>query len=284
MMQHDKTFILSDGRALGYAEYGDLTGCPVFYFHGFPGSRLQAGDFHESAHANRCRFFGIDRPGMGRSTMQQPHTLLSWTRDIAAFADSLEIEKFSIIAHSGGAPFALACGYALPERVSQITLVSGMPPVTLPEAIEGMPRGMRRINVLVRNVPGFSLLLMQLQQHVLLKPAMFERLTQQLPAVDGEVFKANQGLLNATQEAFRQGVTGAAYEFRLITQAWGFKLEDVETPVSVRQGGLDPQLPIASARFFAARLPHATLNLFENDAHLSTLYDHIDEILEGAVS
>lgn len=275
---------LSDGRQLGYAEYGDSAGHPVFYFHGFPGSRLQAGDFHESAYAKRCRFFGVDRPGMGISSFKQQHTLLSWANDIVELADNLGIKKFSIVAHSGGAPFALACGYALPEHVSHIALVSGMPPVTIPEAIKDMPMGYRIINVLVRNVPGVAWLLMQLQKHMLLKPAMFERLIQQLPAVDGEVFKANQGLLIASKEAFRQGVTGAADEFKLLAKAWGFKLENIHTPVSIWQGELDPQVPVSSARFFTSRLPHANLRVMKNEAHLSTLYNHAEEIFESIKS
>ena len=36
----DQTIKLKDGRTLGYAEYGAPEGKPVFYFHGFPGSRL----------------------------------------------------------------------------------------------------------------------------------------------------------------------------------------------------------------------------------------------------
>lgn len=38
----NETLWLRDGRLLGYAEYGDLDGKPVFFFHGWPGSRLQA--------------------------------------------------------------------------------------------------------------------------------------------------------------------------------------------------------------------------------------------------
>ena len=34
---------LTDGRALGFAEYGDPKGWPVMYFHGWPSSRLEAG-------------------------------------------------------------------------------------------------------------------------------------------------------------------------------------------------------------------------------------------------
>ncbi len=283
MMQDTIKFILADGRELSYSEYGLPTGYPVFYCHGFPGSRLQAGDFHEPAYAKHCRFFGIDRPGMGRSTFHKQHTLLSWANDIKELADGLGIETFSVIAHSGGAPFALALGYALPERISHIALVSGMVPTTLPEAVVDMPRGYRMLNILVRNVPGFSRLLMQLQKHVLLKPAMFERLIQQLPAVDREVFKENSGLLLASKEAFYQNITGATYEFRLIMKKWGFNLDEVHTPVSIWQGGLDPQLPASCARFFASCLPNTSLRLMEHDAHQSTLYNHIEEIFEVAM-
>jgi hypothetical protein len=36
-----QTVELHDGRALGFAEYGDPDGKPVFHFHGHPGSRLE---------------------------------------------------------------------------------------------------------------------------------------------------------------------------------------------------------------------------------------------------
>ena len=38
----DNVLRLRDGRLLGYAEYGDPDGKPLFYFHGSPGSRLAA--------------------------------------------------------------------------------------------------------------------------------------------------------------------------------------------------------------------------------------------------
>src|SRR5256885_11275879 len=34
------TLELDDGRALGYAEYGQSDGTPIVYLHGMPGSRL----------------------------------------------------------------------------------------------------------------------------------------------------------------------------------------------------------------------------------------------------
>ena len=37
----DKVIRLSDGRALGYAEYGSPLGEPVIYCHGAPSSRVE---------------------------------------------------------------------------------------------------------------------------------------------------------------------------------------------------------------------------------------------------
>jgi pimeloyl-ACP methyl ester carboxylesterase len=69
---------LKDGRQLGFAEYGDQDGQPIFYFHGLPGSRLEAGHLHEIAVANNYRLIGLDRPGMGLSSIEPKRSILSW--------------------------------------------------------------------------------------------------------------------------------------------------------------------------------------------------------------
>src|SRR5215216_3342352 len=97
---HDLTITLKDGRKLGYAEYGCPTGIAIFYFHGLPGSRLEAGHLNEIAIANKYRLIGMDRPGMGLSSIDKKRTILSWAKDVAEFADCLKIEKFSVIGHS----------------------------------------------------------------------------------------------------------------------------------------------------------------------------------------
>src|SRR3990167_4594035 len=133
----DNTIILPDGRLLGFAEYGDPSGAPILYFHGFPGSRLEAQRFHERALAHHYRLIGIDRPGMGLSSIDKQRTFISWAADVAHFADSLGIEKFSIVGHSGGAPFIAACAYAIPHRINGIAIVSGMGPLEKPESNRG---------------------------------------------------------------------------------------------------------------------------------------------------
>ena len=231
-----------------------------------------------------CRLIGIDRPGQGLSSPNKEQTLLSWTDDIREFSDHLKLDKFSIIAHSGGLPFALVCAHTIPERISHVALVSGMPPTTMPEASIGMPLGLRIVNVLARNVPGFSWLLMQMQRKILLKPALFKKVLQQIPEPDRAICQDStqmSKMIQALQEAFKQGVDGAAREFRLILKEWGFNMENIHTPISIWQGKLDKQVLVSHAEIYKRKLPNATLHLLDDEAHVSILYNHIDEILEN---
>jgi pimeloyl-ACP methyl ester carboxylesterase len=105
----NNVFRLRDGRALGYAEYGDPGGTPVFFFHGSPGSRLQRHPDASIASELGTRIITIDRPGYGLSDFQPERTLLDWPADVAQLADALHIERFAAIGLSGGGPYLLAC-------------------------------------------------------------------------------------------------------------------------------------------------------------------------------
>ena len=63
----DQTIKLADGRALGYAEFGNPSGVPVFFFHGFPASRLEGIVLDATARAVGARLIAPDRPGFGIS-------------------------------------------------------------------------------------------------------------------------------------------------------------------------------------------------------------------------
>lgn len=65
--REDLTIRLRDGRKLGYAEYGDPNGRPVFHFHGYPGSRLEGRTATKITNFAGVRLIATDRPGMGLS-------------------------------------------------------------------------------------------------------------------------------------------------------------------------------------------------------------------------
>ena len=103
------TIELSDGRDLGYAIYGNPNGHPIFYFHGFPGSRIEGKMFDQRLKDSPFALYAFDRPGMGNSSPHNNRSLLTWADDIIQFADNLKIDKFTVLGISGGGPYALAC-------------------------------------------------------------------------------------------------------------------------------------------------------------------------------
>lgn len=284
MVLNNLNMKLSDGRTLGFSECGDPNGYPVFFFHGTPGSRLQAVDFHDAASTKHCRFFGIDRSGMGISSLNPRHTLLSWADDIRQLANHLNIDKFSIIAHSGGAPFAMACAYAIPERIANVAIVSGLAPTTLSKANIDLKLGLRIVNILMRNIPGIAWIFMQLHRSMLSHPNFFKRTLQQLPKPDRLLLNTPEqfnAMMVAQTETFRQGAQGAAHEFWIILNSWPFDLSQITCPVSIFQGKLDSHVPLSFAELYKTLLPNASLYLFDHEAHLSMLYNRVDEILES---
>src|SRR3954452_15297076 len=57
------TLELDDGRALGYAEYGQPDGAPIVYLHGMPGSRLDPAALDEEYRQLGARVVALERPG-----------------------------------------------------------------------------------------------------------------------------------------------------------------------------------------------------------------------------
>lgn len=78
--RHKQTVTLSDGRTLGYAEFGSLKedDTTVLAFHGWPGPRLESAVFHSAASELNVRIIGIDRPGISLSSPQPQRKLLNW--------------------------------------------------------------------------------------------------------------------------------------------------------------------------------------------------------------
>jgi pimeloyl-ACP methyl ester carboxylesterase len=130
---------LRDGRRLAYCEYGAAGGVPVFFFHGWPGSRLDFAPNHESAASAGVRVVSVDRPGIGGSDPQPDRQVLDWPTDLGALADALELTRFAVLGFSFGGPYARACAYALPDRVITAGLVSCLGPIDDPAAKRVMP-------------------------------------------------------------------------------------------------------------------------------------------------
>ena len=129
---------MRDGRKLEVQEYGDRAGHPAFFFHGLIGSHHQASYVCEQAQREGLRILAPNRPGVGRSEFVVRRSPLDAVSDVEDVAEALGLEEFSLIGISGGAPYALAAFSRLGQRVPTVTLISGMGPMHLAGALQGM--------------------------------------------------------------------------------------------------------------------------------------------------
>ena len=274
-------FELEDGRTLAFAECGAPAGKPVFFFQGTPSTRLLHPDGALSARMG-ARVITIDRPGFGRSSFCPGRALLDWPDDVLALADHLGIDRFAVAGISGGGPYAAACAYRIPDRLTGAAILGGFGPVYLAEMTGGMPRERLLAIWLVRYAPWLLRPLFWLFRHPGRNPErFFDRYTAHNPPAD-RVFldrpDVRARMIDNYCEAARQGVRGFAWEVLIVTRPWGFRLEDIRVPVHIWHGDRDTSTPLAMARAMAQAIPHSRLTILPGEGHL-LLFGHWESIL-----
>lgn len=226
---------LPDGRGVAVEEFGDRSGPPVLYFHGWPACRLEAGLIPELP----VRLLALDQPGYGRSTPQPGRTLLDWPKDVAFVADRLGLGRIKIVGLSGGGPYAAACAYALGDRVEAIALVSPVPPsqgVASREPGIGHLFRLGRHPRLARRL--FSLVRPLLRQRIITPRTVVGR---GLPEADRAILTPATlaGLGRVWREGFGRGIQGALSDAEIYAQDWGVPLGAIRTRTSIWFGGQD---------------------------------------------
>jgi len=279
-----ETVELSDGRSLSFASFGDPAGRPVFYFHGFPGSRFEPQLNHEAYLKAGIRLLALDRPGIGQSTRKNKRKLLDWPDDVVEVAKILNLEKFSVLGVSGGGPYALACARAIPGYLDKVTVACGLGPMDAPNATSGMMLSNRILFSYGRFFPPLlRLSIFLMVRQLSSKPVKgFEKFVEGLPEPDRLVLSganAQELVLASAVEGVHQGSRPLLEEIGIYSKFWGFELSDLNVPVSLFQGEVDIDVPASMARYQAELIPNCELNLYPTDGHFSLLVNRIDEII-----
>lgn len=277
---------LLDGRTLGYAEYGSSNGVPILFFHGLPGSRLEAEKLHQAAIKMNVWLIGLDRPGMGLSSIQKNRAILSWAEDIAEFSAVFNLKTFSIMGHSGGAPYVAACAYRIPEKIHKAVIVSGIAPLTYKDAISSLQKTQKIMFWMIKYCPIVLKWMMRSSLKALQKPDHLKKMLKQLPNADKKIFENTyyqDSMVQSLKEAFRQNVDGVVNDFKLLAKPWGFNLEEIQCPLTIWQGGKDQQAPVKHSEIYAQHIAQANHVLLEEEGHISILHNYGEKILASAL-
>ena len=181
----------------------------------------------------------------------------TWRRQLK----TLGLTRFSVIGGSGGGPYALACAYELPGRVTRAGLISGVGPYDAP----GATRGMRWQNRLgfqfgARFPPTHAGFIMSSMERQLRRDPerTLNAIARAMSPADAEIARrpeVHEVLAAEIAEAFRQGSRGAARDVVLLGRSWGFHLDAIKPVVLLWQGEDDVLVPPAMGRHLATQIP-----------------------------
>ena len=269
---------MDDGRRLGFAEFGQARGRAVVWLHGTPGARRQIpNEARMAAHELDVRLIGLDRPGVGDSTPHLYHSVLGFADDLAVLMDHLDTDHFALIGLSGGGPYVLASGYAMPERVMAGAVLGGVAPTHGDDAPAGGLMGqIAPLGPLVSllRVPlsiGLTALVWTLRP--VASPAL-DIYAHFSPEGDRRVFarpEIKAMLLDDLLRGSRTGLSAPIFDTVLFSRPWGFSVRDVEVPIRWWHGDADHIVPLADGRHVVALLPDAELYERPGESHLGSL-------------
>ena len=280
---NNHTIKLRDGRLFGYAVFGDPNGKPLFYFHGWPTSRLQAQVTDASAKKLKIRIISVDRPGYGLSDFKKNRTLLDWPDDVVELADQLKINKFAVMGVSGGGPYAAACAYKIPKRLTKVEIIVGLAPTYIPGLLDGMSWVFRvgwesypRFPIARTIGAWLNFFYARYSPGLGLNRFLFGAKTDRKLYSDPKIRKIAK---ENYKEAFRQGYKGAELDLKLYTSDWGFKLKDIKVKVWLFYGEDDKNVSLEMGKYYASQIPNNKLTIYQREGHLISR-THVKEILK----
>lgn len=274
-----------DGARIALSEYGDPGGAPVFFCHGWPSSRTMAELADDAARDLGVRIISPDRPGIRDSEFRADRKLIDWPPLLNKIAEQLGIERFRILAISGGAPYAYAVGWMMPERVEKIAVVSGAPPLDELEELDGLLPIHRRMLRLRSSQPGLLRALFHIARpFVAMRMPIRVRplLLKFLQPCDANVLRESRAFdvcFESARQAWRSSALGVMTDAEIYATPWGFRLEEVQVPVALWHGTKDRTFAARLAENVAARLPNCEFHLIEGAGHYSLPIRYIHEIM-----
>ncbi|MBG6067239.1 alpha/beta fold hydrolase [Micromonospora ureilytica] len=273
-----RTVTTPDGRHLAVETSGAPDGPAVFLLHGTPGSRSGPRPRGIVVYRLGVHLVCYDRPGYGDSDRHEGRRVADAAADVAAIADDLGIDRFSVVGRSGGGPHALACAALLPDRVTRAAVLVGLAPAGAPDL--DWYAGMAESNVEDYGQADEDLAELTLNLKVRADEArrdpmtLLDFLRPQLPDEDIRVVDdvaIRRLLTDMYSEAVRHGPEGWIDDVLAIRRGWGFDLGAIRAEVRLWHGEQDRFSPVEHSHWLAARIPRAEVQVQPGAAHFGAV-------------
>jgi len=189
---------------------------------------------------------------------------------IEELCEILSIDKFFIMAHSAGAPYALACALKIPERLQgTIYLVCPWVSTTIANNFKWL-RFVPTPIMKLTNTAGISLQqVLHGRQPYSTKP-LHQRNSGALASPMSSLEKKQQLGLAILKASFAENLSGANNDLLMCFErrhSFGFSYTDVNHPVRVFHGTKDERIPVSAVKWMEDNMPNCRLSLIEGGKH-----------------
>jgi pimeloyl-ACP methyl ester carboxylesterase len=268
-----------DGRDLAVEDPGPESGFPVILHNG-AGSRHLFPPAVAEGQSLGFRLIGYDRPGCGGSTAMPGRVIADCAADVRAIVTELGIAKAAAWGASGGGPYALATAAKLPEIVTAVCLFASIGPYGMPDLDFADGLGGDEFREEIRKTleePERARADFRMQSAVALAQRgapdwWLERWGDRAGRDPAHSRQVADYLAVCTRDALRADDSGSFddegswEDDNAVYRPWGFDLSNVRAPVSLWHGMQD-FIPVAHARWLAARIPRVTTHFPADEDH-----------------
>ena len=213
---------------------GPEDGFPVVYCRGAAGSpRWRTPDLEAVIERLRTRYMVVDRPGYGGSDPAPARSVADFAADVGELMTMLGYGRFSVVGVSAGAPYALACGWALADRIVALAAVSPLGPAS---------------------GSGSSV---TLRYRLALPPFA--------PPCVGPALA--RGCVRVLGLKRRTPVRAVIEDYLVCRRPWGFEPADLHIPVTLWHGRADRLVPLSHTLALGAAIPVSTARVDPEGGH-----------------
>ncbi|MEV5574499.1 alpha/beta hydrolase [Spirillospora sp. NPDC052269] len=236
----------------------------VFWHHGTPNIGAPPRPLFPAGAGRAIRWVSYDRPGYGGSSPAPGRDVGSAAAHVSAIADSLGIDRFAVVGHSGGGCHALACGALLGDRVLGVISIAALAPRDAERLdwFTGMAAGgAESLHAAVAGRAAKE----RYEASAQFDPDMFTQADHAALAGEWSWFDEVVG------PAVDNGLDGLIDDDLAYVAPWGFDPADIAASLLVLHGGQDRVVPSSHGQWLARHCRTAQLWLSAHDGHISVL-------------
>lgn len=213
---------LRAGRAVAFVAAGPDGGFPIVYCHGAIGSpRWHTPGLDAALERLSIRYLVVNRPGFGGSDPAAGRKVADHADEVGELMTALGYRRFSVVGVSAGAPYALACGWGLADRLVALAAVSPLGP---PDGLGASPSLRYKLPLVPYGSPRVGPAL----AHLSLRALGLQRQTCAQAMID---------------------------DYLVCRRHWGFNPADLRMPVTLWHGRGDRLVPLGHTLALAAAIP-----------------------------